>query len=339
MEPERWERIQALFHRALGYAEADRAEFLHSVSDDPEVIAEVRMMLSEDARPAELFNSGLGQLANAILHSPVEQQKYYPYHLVKLLGEGGMGIVYLAHHEEDGTQAAVKVLRDSWISPGRRERFQREQELLASLTHPNIARLYEAHAPPDETPWFAMEYVDGLSITRHCRQYDLETSDRLALFHALCGAVEHAHERQLVHRDLKPSNVMVSAEGVVKLLDFGIAKQMDEAAKTDAQRWMTRSHAAPEQLLGEPTGVFTDVYALGVILYELLANRLPFNPAQRIADEEAAEPPSADAELSEISRQAMRRHPAQRYASVRLLIEALDEYRGRKKSARRAARA
>ena len=329
MEPERWERIQALFHRALGYPEAERADFLLTLNEDPELVAEVNLMLSEDARPAELFNSGLGQLANAILHAGVEQQKFHPYRLLKLLGEGGMGVVYLAEHEELGTLAAVKVLRDSWISPTRRERFQREQQTLAGLTHPNIARLYEAHVAVDETPWFAMEYVDGLSITRHCRQHALDTLARLGLFHSLCEAVQHAHERQLIHRDLKPSNVMVSVEGVVKLLDFGIAKQIDlsQSSSNDAQRWMTRSHASPEQLLGEPTGVFTDVYALGLILYELLADRLPFDPARRVPEVAPPEPPTAEADLALLCHTALQRAPQDRFSSVSHLLETLNRYR------------
>jgi len=331
LKPEHWERIQALFHRALSLPEADRVGLLTSTDEEPEVLSEVNMMISEDARPAELFNSGLGQLANAILHGGVEQQKFHPYRLVKLLGEGGMGVVYLAEHEETGTQAAVKVLRDSWISPARRERFQREQDSLAGLIHPHIARLYEAHVAPDETPWFAMEYVDGLSITRHCRHHHLDTLSRLSLFHSLCEAVEHAHQHQLIHRDLKPSNVMVSTDGVVKLLDFGIAKQIDlsQPGSIDAQRWMTRSHAAPEQLLGEPTGVFTDIYALGLILYELLTDRLPFDPTRRVP--EAAPPalPGAEGELFQICLTAMHRQPEERFSSVSRLLEALHQCRHR----------
>jgi len=335
LKPEHWERIQALFHRALSLPEAERADFVASVDEEAEVLTEVKMMLSEDARPAELFNSGLGQIANAILHGGVEQQKFHPYRLVKLLGEGGMGVVYLAEHEETGTQAAVKVLRDSWISPARRERFQREQDSLAGLIHPHIARLYGAHVAPDETPWFAMEYVDGLSITRHCRHHHLDTLSRLSLFHSLCEAVEYAHENQLIHRDVKPSNVMVSTDGVVKLLDFGIAKQIDlsQPGSIDAQRWMTRSHAAPEQLLGEPTGVFTDIYALGLILYELLTDRLPFDPSRRVPEGEPPTPPSTEEPLSHLCLTAMHREPEQRFSSVSRLLEALEPYRQRRSRA------
>jgi serine/threonine protein kinase len=284
-------------------------------------------MLGEDARPVELFDTGLARLASAILHPPVEKQKFHPYHLVKLLGEGGMGVVYLARHEHDGSHAALKVLRDAWISPARRERFVLEQEALAALTHPNIARLYEAHAPEEETPWFAMEYVDGHSLTRHCRKYSLDTPARLRLFRSLCEAVQYAHEHHLIHRDLKPSNVLVSAAGVVKLLDFGIAQHLDSGttAASGHQR-MTRSHAAPEQLRGEPTGVFTDIYALGVILYELLTDRLPFDPTRRTPEETAPAPLVPASGLAELCLKAMRLEASERHGSASLLIQELDHH-------------
>ena len=324
MDPERWERIQDLFHRALAYSERERTYFLASLNEDPALIADVRAMLGEDARPVELFNSGLAHLAHAILHPPMEQQKFHPYRLVKLLGEGGMGVVYLAQHEQHGTPAALKILRDAWISPSRRHRFLLEQRALAGLIHPHIAQLYEAHTLPDGTPWFAMEFVDGLSLMKHCRHYALEVPARLRLFRSLCEAVRHAHRQQLIHRDLKPSNVLVSAEGVLKLLDFGIAQQLD-AGLAGAAPWMTRSHAAPEQLAGEPTGVFTDAYALGIILYELLTDHLPFDASQRNADDIAPQPAGAAADLARLCSTAMQREPGSRYSSVTAMILALDD--------------
>ena len=323
MERERWERIQALFHRALAYSERERTYFLATMNEDPALIADVRAMLAEDAQPVELFNSGLAHLAQAILHPPMEPQKFHPYRLLKRVGEGGMGVVYLAQHEQHGTPAALKVLRDAWISPSRRERFLFEQKALAALTHPHIAQLYEAHTLPDGTPWFAMEFVDGLSLMKHFRHYALPLPARLRLFRSLCEAVRHAHQQQLIHRDLKPSNVLVSAEGVLKLLDFGIAQQLD--AGLAAAPWMTRSHAAPEQLAGEPTGVFTDVYALGIILYELLTDHLPFDDSQRNADDIAPQPAGAAAELARLCSTAMQREPRSRYSSVTAMILALDD--------------
>lgn len=324
MDPTRWERIQALFHRALAYSERERTYFLASLNEEPGVIADVRAMLGEDAQPVELFSSGLAHLAHAILHPPMEQQKFHPYRLVKLLGEGGMGVVYLAEHEQRRTPAAVKVLRDAWISPSRRNRFLLEQLALGGLIHPHIAQLYEAHTLPDGTPWFAMEFVDGLSLMKHCGHYAVGVPARLRLFRSLCEAVQHAHQQQLIHRDLKPSNVLVSAEGVLKLLDFGIAQQLD-AGLAGAAPWMTRSHAAPEQLTGEPTGVFTDVYALGIMLYELLTDRLPFDASQRNADEMAPPPAGASADLARLCSIALQREPGSRYPSVTAMIAALDD--------------
>ena len=323
MDRERWERIQVLFHRALAYSERERAYFLASLDEPPALVADVRAMLGEDAQPVELFSSGLAHLAHAILHPPMEQQKFYPYRLLKMLGEGGMGVVYLAQHEQHRTPAAVKILRDAWISPSRRNRFLLEQRALSGLIHPHIAQLYEAHTLPDGTPWFAMEFVDGLSLMKHCGHYAVGLPARLRLFRSLCEAVRHAHQQQLIHRDLKPSNVLVSADGVLKLLDFGIAQQLD-ASVAGAAPWMTRSHAAPEQLTGEPTGVFTDVYALGIMLYELLTDRLPFDVSQRNAGEIAPPPAGAAADLARLCSIAMQPEPGSRYPSVSAMIAALD---------------
>ncbi len=341
MAPERWERLQALFHRALELPEPARAGFLDQCAEEPSLIADVRAMLGEDAQPVHLLNRGLAELANAILHSPVDQQKFHPYKLVKLLGEGGMGVVYLAQHQDTQQAAAVKVLRDAWISHTRRERFILEQRTLAELTHPHIARLYEAHAPADDTPWFAMEYVDGLSMTKHCREYRLDIPARLKLFRSLCSAVQHAHDHHLVHRDLKPSNVLVSASGVVKLLDFGIAKHVDasqdSSAPSPGSRWMTRSYAAPEQLRGEATGVRTDIYSLGVFLYELLADRLPHDASRRSAALAEPPPPSSDAELNRLCAVAMAPRPEERFPTVAALNVDLDAYLSRAPFSRAAS--
>ena len=146
---------------------------------------------------------------------------------MRLLGEGGMGVVYLAERRDLGTQVAVKVLRDAWLSPARRERFASEQRTLAQLNHPLIARLYDADTLDDGTPWFVMEYVDGIPLTHYCRKHECSVEQRLQLFRSVCEAVQHAHGHAVIHRDLKPSNVLVKSDGSVRLLDFGIAKQLE----------------------------------------------------------------------------------------------------------------
>ena len=270
-----------------------------------------------------------------------------------------MGVVYRAERTDLGTVAAIKVLRDAWLSPERRERFASEQRLLAHLNHPSIARLYDADTLADGTPWFVMEYVEGVPLTTYCRTRESSIPERLRLFREVCAAVQHAHGELIVHRDLKPSNILVTPDGRIKLLDFGISKQIEDAdagvdpTRTGAQL-MTPAYAAPEQVRRGRIGLYTDVYALGVILYELLTGRTPFDlsnttpgEAERIIAEEQPERPSAAfggrrsnpsslrtriprrterADLDVLCLTAMHKDPARRYPTVDALLRDLDHY-------------
>lgn len=264
-----------------------------------------------------------------------------------------MGVVHLAERDDLGSRVAIKLLRDSSLSPARRERFAAEQRMLAQLNHPSIARLYDADALEDGTPWFAMEYVDGLPLTEYCARNSLTVDQRLQLFREVCEAVQHAHRHAVIHRDLKPSNILVTADGTVKLLDFGIARQLEaldqpvDQTRT-ALRLMTPAYAAPEQIRGERVGIHTDVYALGVVLYELLAGRLPFDLSNRtpgeaesiITDHEPERPSSVArtttapprlatsswADLDVLCLTAMHKDPQRRYRTVEALLRDLDHY-------------
>jgi serine/threonine-protein kinase len=245
------------------------------------------------------------------------------------------------------------VLRDAWLSPARRERFQGEQRLLAQLNHAGIARLYDADTLPDGTPWFAMELVEGLPLTDYCRKHDCSIERRLQLFRQACDAVRFAHAHAVIHRDIKPSNVLVKQDGSVRLLDFGIAKQLDALDGTSGKtrtvlRMMTPAYAAPEQLVGDKVGVQADVYALGVVLYELLTGRLPFDltnlspvEATSLVAGEAPQKPSecdaangksaalgkaAWADLDVLCLTAMHADRSRRYSSVEALIRDVDHY-------------
>src|SRR5437899_6847453 len=269
--------------------------------------------------------------------------------MTQMLGQGGMGVVYLAEREDLGSVAAIKILRDAWLSPDRRERFASEQRTLAQLNHPAIARSSAADTLPDGTPWFVMEYVGGVPLTTFCEEHASSVTERLRLFRAVCEAVEHAHRHLIVHRDLKPSNILVKPDGSVKLLDFGIAKQLDslegpvDRTRTGL-RLMTPAYAAPEQILGDPVGIHTDIYTLGVVLYELLTGRLPFDLANRtpseaetVIVEQRPERPSAAAKEKSVSRRAwadldvlcltaMHIEPQRRYRTVEALIRDIDHY-------------
>jgi serine/threonine-protein kinase len=354
MDSLRWERIQDLFHEATLIPEAEREAFLQRAGGgDEALVRQVAAMLGADAEGGTVLDRGVEDVAHGVLEdsstAPLPSDSFGPYRLTKLLGEGGMGVVYLAERDDLGSVAAVKVLRDAWLSPARRERFISEQKFLAQLNHPSIARLFDADALQDGTPWFAMEYVEGVPLTEYCRAHGSSISKRLHLFRAVCEAVQHAHRHLVVHRDLKPSNILLTTDGAVKLLDFGISKQLDGAEGTvdftrTGLRLMTPAYAAPEQVRGGQTGLHTDVYALGVVLYELLAGRLPFDLSNRtpaeaasiVADRDPEKPSvmakragatrAAWADLDVLCLTAMRKDPSRRYSSVDGLLRDVDHY-------------
>lgn len=360
-DADRWERVQTLFHATADLSSSDRDAILaNECANDPELEAEVRALIEADSEGSSLLDRSMADVAHRLLDTtvPLSPDAFAPYRLGRLIGEGGMGVVYLAERDDLGAQVAIKILRDGWLSPARRLRFASEQRALAQLNHPSIARLYDAGTLPDGTPWFVMEYVDGVALNEYCRTNALSLDERLRLFSEVCDAVQHAHAHAIVHRDLKPSNVFVTRDGRVKLLDFGIAKQLlPDDTKSDqtltALRLMTPAYAAPEQVRGAPIGVFTDVYALGVILYELLTNALPFDlsrctpgEAQSIIVERDAERMSvvairsAEPEMRALSKSAwddldvlvqtaMQKEPARRYATVDAMQRDVQHFRKR----------
>ncbi|MGH9348061.1 MAG: tetratricopeptide repeat protein [Vicinamibacterales bacterium] len=354
MDGARWERIQSLFHDAAALPLPDQRGFLERACGDEGLVADVLAMLEHDAAGASLLDRDVAHVAHDVLSEAVPSLpagKFGPYRLTKLLGEGGMGVVYLAERNDLGSVAAIKILRDAWLSPARRERFISEQRLLAQLSHASIARLFDADTLPDGTPWFAMEYVEGVPLTDYCRRRPTSISERLRLFREVCGAVQHAHQHLVVHRDLKPSNILVTRDGSIKLLDFGISKQLESLDGTvdltrTGLRLMTPAYAAPEQIRGAQTGIHTDVYALGMLLYELLTGRLPFDLSNRTPAEAASivvegetEKPSAAAgrqgasraswaDLDVLCSTAMHKDPARRYRTVDALLRDVDHYLG-----------
>jgi eukaryotic-like serine/threonine-protein kinase len=357
MNSARWERIQALFHDAVDLPADARDVFLrHACGDDLELMSEVVAAIEEDERGSSLLDRGVAYTVNRILGNEREAlQEIGPYRIIRVIGEGGMGVVFLAERTDLGSQAAIKILRDGWLSPARRQRFASEQRTLAGLNHPSIARLFDAGALSDGTPWIVMEYVPGTSLTEYCRTHAASLAERLRLFRATCDAVLYAHRHLVIHRDLKPSNILVTAEGHVKLVDFGISKQIGEV-RTGAdgtsigQRLMTPAYAAPEQIRGEPVGLYSDVCSLGVILYELVTGRMPFDlsgrtpsEAERLIVSEDPPRPSAVAgsdpasPLSSISGTsrgdidvlcltAMHKDPARRYQTVEAFVRDVDHY-------------
>ncbi len=365
MDSSRWQRVQTLFHEAADLPASEQRGFLETqCGEDVALVSEVLILLQEDSRGGSLLERDVAHVAHQVLGEPSSDappfKEFGPYRIIQALGEGGMGMVYLAEREDLGSRVAIKVLRDAWLSPARRERFAIEQRTLAQLNHPSIARLYDADTSPDGTPFFVMEYVEGVPLTDYCTQHNCSVPERLRLFREVCEALLYAHQHAVIHRDLKPSNILVKDDGTVRLLDFGIAKHLQVLGESVDQtmtglRLMTPAYAAPEQIRGEQVGIQSDVYSLGVVMYELLAGRLPFDlsnrtPAQaeKILTEQVAEKPSevsakiaayttgndraapvsktAWADLDVLCLTAMHKDAQQRYQSVEALIRDIDHY-------------
>ncbi len=274
-----------------------------------------------------------------------------PYRLMRELGSGGMGAVWLAERS-DGLihrPVALKLPHGAWKRAGLAERMAREREILASLTHPNIARLYDVGLTAQGQPFLAIEYVEGQRIDEYCREHDLDPSARLRLFAQVGHAVAYAHAKLVVHRDLKPANILVTADGQVRLLDFGIAKLLEEGQAKATEltelsgRAMTPAYASPEQILGEPLTIASDVYSLGVILYELVSGASPYRPKREsrgaledVILQEEPSPPSDVADrrfhkslrgdLDTIVLKALKKKPEDRYSTVHALVDDIDRY-------------
>ncbi len=276
-------RIEALLDQAFDLNEPDRAEFLKTV--EPQLREELTELLKADAAASLLDRTwaGMASVAEEVLFETEGSRKagerLGQYRLIRLAGEGGMASVWLGERD-DGTfshQVAIKCLKTGLATPESRSRFLREQQILAQLQHPNIARLYDAGISSDGVPFIVMEWIDGASLIRHCDEKRLSLRQRLNVFEKVCGAVAYAHQNLIVHRDIKPGNILVSLDGEPKLLDFGIAKLLNESESMTRSgvHLLTPEYAAPEQFSDEPITTATDVYALGGVLYELLCGIKP----------------------------------------------------------------
>lgn len=305
MQREMWNRLESLFFQALELPPAARAAFLDQACDgDTEVRREIDAVLAAHDTP------NVDQLLTPRPPSELPTRaltgvRVGAYELDALIGRGGMGEVYRAHRADAQyeQEVAIKLMRPGLDTDELLRRFRTERQILARLQHPNIATLLDGGVTERGQPYLVMQYVDGVPITRYANERALDLAARLRLFATVCDAVQFAHTNLIVHRDLKPSNILVTASGDVRLLDFGIAKLLDEHARdstTGELLLLTPEHAAPEQFLGDAITTATDVYALGVLLYELLTGFRPFQfvPAielHRAVCERAPTPPSAAA--------------------------------------------
>ena len=363
MDAGTWQRLEALFHDALAQPAADRQRWLQQAcGGDPELLSSVQKMLAASAPSTDTLDRGVAVSGNAAPATtqwqPLSEGELIgSYRILHALGQGGMGEVYLAERA-DGQfeqQVALKVMRAS--ATEHLQRFEAERQILARLEHPGIARLIDGGVLGDGRPYMVMEYVAGVPLADYCRERKLALRERLALFEQVCEAVEYAHANLVIHRDLKSGNILVNAEGKVKLLDFGVAKLISSEWTGDDETTrgtpLTPDHAAPEQLTGRRVTTATDVYALGVVLYSLLAGRAPWQHLRQQAVSIAInrilvdEPPrlsvaaqsQADApvparrlqgDLEAIVHKALRKSASERYRTAEALQEDLNRYRAGK---------
>jgi eukaryotic-like serine/threonine-protein kinase len=284
MSPEdRWRRVQDLCEAVEAYPPEEREPQLRRLEGDEPTREEVRRLL--DALDAEERASGWGARPAQAVKEAEALLSVGPYEIEGLLGRGGMGTVYAAQLRRGGVvqQVAVKVLHSYMADAAMLERFEREHRLLATLDHPGIVRFLDAGLTSQKQPYLVMERVDGLPIDEYCDGKKLDIAGRVRLVMAACQAVQAAHRKLIVHLDLKPSNLLVKQDGQVKLLDFGTAKLLDPMGHLTTTRQLTPLYASPEQLRGEAVTTACDVYALGVILYELLSGAWPFGNKESLA--------------------------------------------------------
>jgi non-specific serine/threonine protein kinase/serine/threonine-protein kinase len=338
VERERWLQINQIVSACLE-TEPDRRESFarQRCAGDSGLLAEVESLLDSHANLGDF-------LANSVWEEPREEilpgSRIGPYEIRDAIAEGGMGTVYRAVRAADfEKQVALKVVKRGMDTSFILESFRHERQILAAFDHANVARLLDGGATADGRPYLVMEYVDGHPITEYCEKRALTIPERLKLFRTICSAVQYAHSNLVVHRDLKPGNILVTTAGEPKLLDFGIARLLepDACATIPSMRFMTPECASPEQVRGAPITTAADIYALGVLLYQLLAGEPPYRfvtrspeEVRRLVCETELRKPSTwrpvSADLDNIVFKAMHRDPSRRYASAGQLSEDIERY-------------
>ena len=345
MLPEEWQKLEEIFQTAADLSPDSQTIYLDSACrGNPDLRREVEAMLA--ASPLGLIESTIAATADDLIeqNDPLVGTWLGPYRIAGVLGRGGMGTVYRAFREDDQfhKQVAIKVIPRLMAGPDAVARFRAERQILANLEHSNIARLFDG-GTSEGIPYLVMEYIEGVPITQYVREKALSIPDRLHLIESVCGAVLYAHRNLVIHRDLKPANILVAADGTVKLLDFGVAKLADPAAgqaTLTSEMMMTPDYASPEQIRGEAVTTASDVYSLGVVLYEVLTGERPYritsanlHELERVVCKTEPRKPSTlehlpartrrrlAGDLDNIVLMALRKDVARRYGSVEQLSE------------------
>ncbi|HEV8042535.1 MAG TPA: serine/threonine-protein kinase [Bryobacteraceae bacterium] len=342
MEAERWEEIKRLYHAALELEKSRWPAFLEQASAGDQALArEVLSLLAQSEGTASFLDAPAIEVAARSMSvecASLSLTTIGRYRINRLIGEGGMGAVYEAEQEEPRRRVAVKVIKPGLATPERLRRFRQESQALGRLQHPGIAQIYEANSADTgfgPQPYIAMEFIHGLPLQRYAESHRLSTREKLLLIAKICDAVEHAHQRGLIHRDLKPGNILVDELGQPKILDFGVARVVEDPSDPTVHTSLgqiigTLAYMSPEQVQGDPLEVDTrsDVYSLGVILYELLSGRLPYDVSHRQLPEAVHtiredEPESLSSisrnyrgDIETLVRKALEKDKSRRYASA-----------------------
>jgi serine/threonine-protein kinase len=360
MDPERWREIEQIFNAAVELPPKEVDRFLSDAcGEDSQLREEVEALLTKATGRDTLFTTAVVAAADAVssAHDRIlARERIGCYRITGLIGRGGMAEVFSAVRDDDQFEkrVAIKLIRYGLASEFMLQRFRTERQILASLDHPNIARLLDGGVTDDGLPYFIMEYIEGLPITQYCKVNHLSIRQRLGLMRLVCSAVHCAHRNLVIHRDLKPANILVTGDGQPKLLDFGIAKLLDDGSTLAAGnetatgiRLLTPDYASPEQILGERITTASDIYSLGIVLYEMLTGSRPNKFEDRsmpaieraIRNVEPRKPSSIAAaaggrrarrdlagDLDNIVLMAMRREPERRYQSADQLSEDIRRY-------------
>jgi serine/threonine protein kinase len=352
-DPQRYQFLKQAFDYATPLTAPEREAYFQSLAaHDPSLAEELRAMfvpvaggsfLSTPAPiPQEVIDQLRGKNTAKATDAAASIENMGRYKIIRELGKGGMGVVFLAKRSDNtfDKEVAIKVLRGDTVTQRFLDQFRGERQILAKVEHQNIARIMDAGDTPDGLPFYVMEYVDGVPIDQYVAQRNLNLVDRIHLFQQLCRAVHYLHERKIVHRDLKPSNILVDAQGTVRLLDFGIAKQefsFNPELTSMENRMLTPAYASPEQLQAKPVTAASDVYTLGVILYQLITGQMPDKmpptvPSSRIL-ETTTRPETTNqlrkrmiGDLDMIVLKAMELDPGNRYRSPQAFLEDLDKF-------------
>jgi eukaryotic-like serine/threonine-protein kinase len=344
MNAARWQHVKSILDQALQVPSDQREQFVTNIcAGDSALRYEVRELLGFSQRAVDLLpDDGLAKMMSGEGETAYDlPARAGPYRIIREIGRGGMGVVCLAKRDDGEYErfVALKLIRNGVQGAKFAKLFWRERQILAQLDHPNIARLLDGGTTETGQPYYAMEFVDGEPVDKYCQQYSLNLRGRLELFIEICSAVSYAHRNLIIHRDLKPRNVLITQDGMPKLLDFGLARILADEAQLEATTAipLTPLYASPEQMRGEALTVATDIYSLGVLLYELLSERHPYGNSEGTAATFWAaleKPPiplrhqngDVPADLENIVMMALRKEPERRYATVDALCEDIRDF-------------